>query len=443
MKKHFLAWILLGVALQNNLPAAEDLLSSASFAFPTIQEAGSARAIGLGSTYVGIAEGSAALLWNPAGLSTLSAAEIGLHHNVALMSGTQDIAVLGLPLGYGNALGLSLDYEDNGVFEGRDIAGLPTGNYASKVYSGSLGWGIGSSVGLSGGLAVKMNRQDLAGIVSDAFAADAGLLWSLGPQFTVGAAYTNFGPEVAGRQLSQGVRVGVSSYLNKCEDFQWLLALSEESMTNGDNSLHFGLEHTLYRILALRAGYGLNVPKPAMDGLVGWTFGGGIQIQRFTLDYAYVPLGDLGNMQRVSLTYSFGEHCAPAPKPVAVVKTAKAKPRAVKTPVPAPVAEVLEAPVQVEPVAAEVRSSYIVKKGDSLWSISGKDRVLGDSFAWPLLFKSNRDQISDPDLIDPKQDLRYKKAYSQGEITEAVEKAKDTPRYAPHTEPRSALQMKY
>jgi hypothetical protein len=69
--------------------------------------------------------------------------------------------------------------------------------------------------------------------------------------------------------------------------------------------------------------------------------------------------------------------------------------------------------------------------------------VLGDSFRWPLLFKANRDQIADPDLIEPRQDLSYKKQYSSEEIEDAIRKAKETPPYVPHSTPRKSLPVKY
>ena len=87
--------------------------------------------------------------------------------------------------------------------------------------------------------------------------------------------------------------------------------------------------------------------------------------------------------------------------------------------------------------------NYLVRKGDSLWVIAGKNSVLSDSFQWPLLFKSNRDQIEDPDLIEVRQDLNYKETYSREEIREAIGKAKETPAYVPHTKPRRVLPVKY
>jgi hypothetical protein len=60
---------------------------------------------------------------------------------------------------------------------------------------------------------------------------------------------------------------------------------------------------------------------------------------------------------------------------------------------------------------------YTVVRGDHLWGIAGKKEHFGNSFAWPVLYQANRDQIKDPDLIYPKQQFKVPK------LTEA-EKAK-------------------
>ena len=47
--------------------------------------------------------------------------------------------------------------------------------------------------------------------------------------------------------------------------------------------------------------------------------------------------------------------------------------------------------------------SYTVVKGDCLWNIAKKKEHYGNGFAWPVIYKANRDKIKNPDLIYPKQ----------------------------------------
>lgn len=110
---------------------------------------------------------------------------------------------------------------------------------------------------------------------------------------------------------------------------------------------------------------------------------------------------------------------------------ASKKPIAKPQPTPAPAAEVSE------------KANYVVKKGDNLWKIAGKSGTLGDPFRWPLLFKANRDQIVDPDFIEVRQDLSFKKSYTKEEIEDAVKKAQLTPPFEPRQQPRKVLPIQY
>ena len=48
---------------------------------------------------------------------------------------------------------------------------------------------------------------------------------------------------------------------------------------------------------------------------------------------------------------------------------------------------------------------YTVAKGDNLWNISKMERIYADPYMWPRLYRANKEQIQDPDLIYPDQTL--------------------------------------
>ena len=51
-------------------------------------------------------------------------------------------------------------------------------------------------------------------------------------------------------------------------------------------------------------------------------------------------------------------------------------------------------------VAAPQRyDSYVVKKGESLWSIAAKSEVYGKASRWRRIFDANRDQLKTPDQV--------------------------------------------
>jgi hypothetical protein len=54
-------------------------------------------------------------------------------------------------------------------------------------------------------------------------------------------------------------------------------------------------------------------------------------------------------------------------------------------------------------VEAPTAIEYTVVRGDHLWGIARKPQHYGNGFAWPVIYRANRDKIKDPDLIYPQQ----------------------------------------
>ena len=79
-------------------------------------------------------------------------------------------------------------------------------------------------------------------------------------------------------------------------------------------------------------------------------------------------------------------------KEAAEVKTAAVKEETMKP----PETETMEK----ERAAEEVAGYYIVKNGDSLSSISGRDDVYGDPLKWPILHRLNMDKIGELQLVE-------------------------------------------
>lgn len=80
------------------------------------------------------------------------------------------------------------------------------------------------------------------------------------------------------------------------------------------------------------------------------------------------------------------------------------------------------------PLMTELRTAnmqYQVVRGDSLWSIAGKQEVYDNPYQWPLIYKSNRDQIKDADLIYPGQDFSINRNPSAAESEMAVNHARN------------------
>jgi nucleoid-associated protein YgaU len=73
--------------------------------------------------------------------------------------------------------------------------------------------------------------------------------------------------------------------------------------------------------------------------------------------------------------------------------------------------ETLISDLQIRDVVSIV---YEVERGDNLWAISADDTIYGDPYMWPRIYRANTEQISDPDMIYPKQKLSVPFGVSEG-----------------------------
>lgn len=316
--------------------AAETTYGAGAQFNPLRQEGGTARAMGMGSAVVGVRQDSASLLWNPAGLGYMSAKEIGLHHNSGLGNSIQEIAVFGMPLGevkekgHGGehgGLAVSLGYVNYGSIAGADDVGRPTGFYSANDISGSVGWGKQLMTNVSAGVSLKGSRAAFDGKGYYDLAADAGVLWNVVPEVHLGATYTNLPlvGSVSNAITASGLRLGAGWDATK----RWLMAASTELQYKAEKRLQFGTEYRLGNVeddidvLALRGGYQLDFPSAELGALNGLTLGLGFAATRsFSVDYAFLPAGDLGASHRLSVTLKFNSPGKAAPATAAPKKRA-------------------------------------------------------------------------------------------------------------------------
>jgi hypothetical protein len=164
--------------------------------------------------------------------------------------------------------------------------------------------------GLSIGTSLKFLRESLADASSDAGALDLGVFYQGNEERTwnVGAALQNAG--FAGKFADAAVklpltfRVGLSG-----QPFaQWLLAADYVQRVDTNGAFDVGAEVTPMKYLSLRIGYSYPLIRPDLGGLAEFSAGVGLRVGSTSLDYAFVPLGDLGLTHHVSLNFRFKSH---------------------------------------------------------------------------------------------------------------------------------------
>lgn len=284
-----------------------EALAGGTTASQSLRLARGARAAGLADAYSALAEGSAAMAWNPAGMNSVRALEAAASHLSYLDGIAVDTLQVVLPI-YGlGAWGLGLDYLYAGD-QGYDNWGEPTGEFGVFDFTWSLGFSLELPRDMHLGAVYKALRQGYGGQMSMGSGFDLGWQWKglFGQRLDLAAVGANLGtPMALGQNFSPlPITWKLGAALRPLE--AWTLSADfDHQPVDHVNKWHLGSEVRRragdYR-LAARGGYTLG-PQQELGGLTGLAVGAGLGLRQWQLDYAWQPLGDLGSTHRVSVTY--------------------------------------------------------------------------------------------------------------------------------------------
>ena len=252
-----------------------------------------ARAAAMGEAFTALASDGTSLYWNPAGLTQLKTKEISATYNSWFEEIRQGYVSFGFP-SLGGTVGLGANYVDMGDIEGRDVEGNPTGDFTASDTHIFIGYARKlkkSSWGLTLGWLQDVITEDK----KNTFLANIGLLYPVSEHFTLGVVAQNIGSKLGSDPLPLTFKVGAASKFKA-------LTLAVDVAKPQDNEIYYclGAEWWLRDALALRVGY-----KTNQDIGQGLTAGIGLKMGKASIDYAYVPYGDLGDTHRISLGMKF------------------------------------------------------------------------------------------------------------------------------------------
>lgn len=363
--------------------SAQTLTGAGSTAVPLANLQGSARDLGMGAAFVGVADDASALFFNSAGLAGVRLPEVAVHHNSYLAGTFQEVLSCAFPTGSNSGLGLALNYINWGSLDLRDINGVSQGGYNDTDIGLMAGWGLELSPGFSAGGALRALQQKVVNDLYTSLAGDLGLLWTATPSLRFGLSYANLGTPVAGSSLTGELKGGAALFMDPDPHSRFLLALSGSWFSNNLGAAQAGCEWTLEKRWSLRAGYQLPFTSDQIDGFTHFTAGAGMRFSSFALDYAFLPFGTLGNSHRLSLSYQFDLPKevvkVPVQVPVTVVQPVLAPPKTqdveVHFKIPNdPLAEGLELEKSgklKEAVKAYVAALREAPQNDQIWSALG------------------------------------------------------------------------
>ncbi|HXB98529.1 MAG TPA: tetratricopeptide repeat protein [bacterium] len=297
--------------------ATQTLDSGASEAFSLLDQPAGARALAMGSAFVAVADDDSGQLWNPAAPALAPGVEAGLHHDTWLAGTSRDLMSLQLPVAAGLSAGVFGGLVNYPALDLRDSGGNYLGSYSPQEHLYALTLAL-RQPGLSVGLTGRYMDQALPGYAKTQTAWDWGLLWNPLQALRLGMVVQAV-PQEDGGLSPRGI--GGLSFGGQLNDWHWLCAGSGKLDGAGPNELDLGLELSTGRALplAVRAGFSREFPDTGLSTDQRLSVGFGLGFRDLVLDYAFLPWGDFGATNRLSLRWLQrwrpGEDAGPAPEP--------------------------------------------------------------------------------------------------------------------------------
>lgn len=264
-----------------------------------------ARAMGMGSAYVALADDPTASYWNPAGLASIKNTQVTAMHNDWILDFRQEYAAVATKLGPGS-VGFSFTGFYSDEFEQRDDTGILTGHYGFNDIAVSGAYGLKMTKGLDGGAAVRYVREMIDNEDAAALTFDVGALYRVGESgVSFGGAVQNLGgdakfvAESFALPLTYRLGGAFSKHLDSLKGRGTLTAEYRKARED-DGHFHVGAEYAYKDHVALRVGDKFGYDDQDV------TFGVGVMKDWFRFDYALAPTSsDLGTTHFFSLTGSF------------------------------------------------------------------------------------------------------------------------------------------
>ncbi|MEK7721186.1 MAG: PorV/PorQ family protein, partial [Elusimicrobiota bacterium] len=210
------------------------------------------------------------------------------------------------PLGGGGVVGAGLNYLTVSNIEKRaGDTDLPDSRFSNNNTAFTLSYARPEvRPGLALGANLKYISQKLDTADDKAVALDFGSSYKLNDAWTAAFVVQNLGSSIGPDKLPLTLKGGAATSffdgkLAAGADLDWLA--NDERFY-----LALGAEYLPNKNFAFRAGYqfGRSADKLG-SSLVGLGAGIGLKFDRLSLDYAYVPFGDLGDTHRMTLGFNF------------------------------------------------------------------------------------------------------------------------------------------
>ncbi|MFA7073911.1 MAG: PorV/PorQ family protein [Endomicrobiaceae bacterium] len=279
---------------------------SGSTAFQVLQIPMTAYEASLGNNYI---SDTSSCISNPS-MIPFAPRSLILTHAVYLEDTNYSVAGFNLPLNNKSGLNISCVYFDLGSMT-RTIdngAGGYTeqGKFGANDKVFNISYGMEITESFSAGITAKYIKQTIDDVSYEGYAGHLSGMFFANECLYFGAGINNFGTQVAGYNLPTNLYLSCYGNIN---ENTVLTAQMNEYFNDDIYELTIASEVNLENFLFFRIGYTVPLKKEIEDFTYEFvsnlTAGVGFRFDFLSLDYAWLPEGDLGNTHMFSLLVKF------------------------------------------------------------------------------------------------------------------------------------------
>ncbi len=279
-----------------------------------LRQGAGARPLGMGAAFTAVADDASAEYWNPAGLAFLDEYQLITMYAPYNFGTNLYYLGVGIPLGPNGSLAASNLMLRSDGFQDRDALNQPSGSNQSILHNAaSLSYARAFRDRWSAGVRLRFLQQKIFSASGNAFALDLSGYTKPWNGFSTGLTLTNLNrPKITvdseSDEFRPAARLGLAY---RAPRDRFIVAFDLNKTERQSVYYTTGLEYAPTPLLSLRAGW---------DEKNAVTAGMGFGFRYLKFDYAFSTQRDLGDYNKVSLTWRWGNVYQAKIDPEGIVK---------------------------------------------------------------------------------------------------------------------------
>jgi hypothetical protein len=276
----------------------------------------SARSAALNGSFVSMKDDPNGLFYNPALIGTLTIPRVSFTYFDHLMDVSAGTVSYGQPIEGLCNIGAGITYISYGSFQRTDENMNVLGTFGAKELAFAAGFAFHYDDDILVGINAKYIYSSIAEYSSYALDIDFGFLYEIPSQnLTIGGSILNIGQQFktyagTNEPLPRDIKLGITK---RPEHLPVFINIVFHRLNEGGpkffdrfSNFTFGAELLMSETIRLRVGYNNKQRKDmkmgTSSGLAGFSFGGGIILRDYLIDYAYNSWGkNINGIHRFSL----------------------------------------------------------------------------------------------------------------------------------------------